>query len=70
VPDRSQRRTQDVDVRLATPDLDIEPLEVFEERLCEYKGTLIVVCPDRKFLDNVVTSTLVLLDNLSQNGHL
>ncbi len=62
MPDRSQRRRQDVDVRLAAPDLDIETLEVFEERLCEYKGTLIVVSHDRKFLDNVITSTLVFED--------
>jgi ATP-binding cassette subfamily F protein uup len=42
-----------------TTDLDIETLEVLEERLCEYKGTLIVVSHDRRFLDNVITSTLV-----------
>jgi len=45
-----------------TTDLDIETLEVLEERLCEYKGTLIVVSHDRKFLDNIVTSTLVFED--------
>jgi ATP-binding cassette subfamily F protein uup len=42
-----------------TNDLDIETLEVLEERLCEYGGTLIVVSHDRDFLDNVVTSTVV-----------
>lgn len=42
-----------------TNDLDIETLEILEERLCEYKGTLLVVSHDREFLDNVVTSTLV-----------
>ena len=42
-----------------TNDLDVETLEVLEERLCEYSGTLIVVSHDREFLDNVVTSTLV-----------
>ncbi len=45
-----------------TTDLDIETLEVFEERLCEYKGTLIVISHDRSFLDNIVTSTLVFED--------
>ena len=42
-----------------TNDLDIETLEVLEQRLCEFKGTLIVVSHDREFLDNVVTSTIV-----------
>ena len=42
-----------------TNDLDIETLEVLEQRLCEYTGTLIVVSHDREFLDNVVTSTIV-----------
>ena len=42
-----------------TNDLDIETLEVLEEKLVEYAGTLIVVSHDREFLDNVVTSTVV-----------
>jgi len=42
-----------------TNDLDIETLEVLEQKLCEYGGTLIVVSHDREFLDNVVTSTVV-----------
>ncbi|MEN7341500.1 MAG: ATP-binding cassette domain-containing protein [Pseudomonadota bacterium] len=42
-----------------TNDLDVETLEVLEEKLLEYAGTLIVVSHDRQFLDNVVTSTLV-----------
>ena len=46
-----------------TNDLDIETLEVLEERLCAYKSTLIVVSHDREFLDNVVTSTIVFEDD-------
>jgi ATP-binding cassette subfamily F protein uup len=42
-----------------TNDLDIETLELLEERLMAYEGTLLVVSHDREFLDNVVTSTLV-----------
>ena len=45
-----------------TNDLDIKTLEVFEARLCEYKGTLIVVSHDREFLDKVITSTIVFED--------
>lgn len=46
-----------------TNDLDVEMLEVLEEQLIEYNGTLIVVSHDRDFLDNVVTSTLVFEDS-------
>jgi len=43
-----------------TNDLDMETLELLEELLLEFKGTLLLVSHDRAFLDNVVTSTLVL----------
>ena len=43
-----------------TNDLDIETLELLEEQLMNYKGTLLLVSHDREFLDNVVTSTFVL----------
>jgi ATP-binding cassette subfamily F protein uup len=46
-----------------TNDLDIETLEVLEQKLCDYSGTLIVVSHDREFLDNVVTSTVVFEDD-------
>jgi ATP-binding cassette subfamily F protein uup len=41
-----------------TNDLDIESLELLEERLQGYNGTLLLVSHDRRFLDNVVTQTL------------
>lgn len=43
-----------------TNDLDVETLELLEEQLLNYTGTLLVVSHDREFLDNVVTSTYVL----------
>ena len=43
-----------------TNDLDIETLELLEEQLLNYSGTLLLVSHDREFLDNVVTSTFVL----------
>jgi ATP-binding cassette subfamily F protein uup len=42
-----------------TNDLDIESLEILEETLQSYSGTLLVVSHDRAFLDHVVTQTLV-----------
>ena len=42
-----------------TNDLDIETLELLEELLIDYRGTLLLVSHDRAFLDNVVTQTLV-----------
>jgi ATP-binding cassette subfamily F protein uup len=42
-----------------TNDLDIETLELLEELLIEYSGTLLLVSHDRQFIDNTVTSTLV-----------
>jgi len=42
-----------------TNDLDIETLELLEELLVSYQGTLLLVSHDRAFLDNVVTSVLV-----------
>lgn len=41
-----------------TNDLDIETLELLEELLIAYDGTLLLVSHDREFLDNVVTSTI------------
>src|SRR6478736_2988680 len=46
-----------------TNDLDIETLELLEELLAAYRGTLLLVSHDREFIDNVVTSTLVLEGN-------
>jgi len=45
-----------------TNDLDVETLELLEELLADYPGTLLLVSHDRDFLDNVVTSTLVMQD--------
>ena len=42
-----------------TNDLDIETLEAVEQQLVAFSGTLLIVSHDRRFLDNVVTSTLV-----------
>jgi len=48
-----------------TNDLDIETLELLEEMLLQYQGTLLLVSHDREFLDHVVTSILV----FAENGH-
>lgn len=42
-----------------TNDLDTETLELLEDRLLEYNGTILMVSHDREFLNNVVTSTIV-----------
>jgi len=46
-----------------TNDLDTETLEILEELLLDYKGTVLLVSHDRMFLNNVVTSTLVFEGN-------
>lgn len=46
-----------------TNDLDVETLELLEELLVEYSGTVFLVSHDRTFLNNVVTSTIVLEGN-------
>jgi len=42
-----------------TNDLDSETLELLEEKLVEFQGTILMVSHDREFLNNVVTSTIV-----------
>jgi ATP-binding cassette subfamily F protein uup len=49
-----------------TNDLDAETLELLEDRLLSYNGTILLVSHDREFLNNVVTSTIV----FEGNGHL
>jgi ABC transport system ATP-binding/permease protein len=46
-----------------TNDLDVDTLELLEDLLADYDGTLLLVSHDRTFLDNVVTSTLVFEGN-------
>lgn len=46
-----------------TNDLDIETLELLEELLLQYQGTLLLVSHDRQFIDDVVTSTLFFSGN-------
>jgi ATP-binding cassette subfamily F protein uup len=45
-----------------TNDLDMETLELLEDRLLEYSGTILMVSHDRAFLNNVVTSTIAFED--------
>jgi len=45
-----------------TNDLDTETLELLEERLIQFEGTVLLVSHDREFLNNVVTSTIVFDD--------
>jgi ATP-binding cassette subfamily F protein uup len=45
-----------------TNDLDTETLELLEERLVQFEGTVLLVSHDRAFLNNVVTSTIVFED--------
>ncbi len=52
-----------------TNDLDVETLELLEELLLEYKGTLLLVSHDRVFLDNVVSSSLVFEGNGIVNSY-
>jgi len=42
-----------------TNDLDVETMEILEDYLMKYKGTVLLVSHDRAFINNVVTSTLV-----------
>ena len=49
-----------------TNDLDIETVELLEERLLDYQGTLLLVSHDRSFLNNIATATIA----LEGNGHI
>ena len=46
-----------------TNDMDTDTLELLEEMLMEYKGTVLLVSHDREFLNNIVTSTIVFEGN-------
>lgn len=52
-----------------TNDLDIETLELLEEILLDFKGTVLLVSHDRDFMDNVVTNLLVLEGNGKITNH-
>ena len=53
-----------------TNDLDIDTLDLLEELLIDYRGTIILVSHDRAFLNNVVTSTLVFEGNGKINQYI
>lgn len=53
-----------------TNDLDIETLELLEELLSEYSGTVLLVSHDRAFLNNIVTSTIVIKGEGNINEYL
>ncbi len=53
-----------------TNDLDLETLEMLEEKLVDYKGTLLLVSHDRAFLDNVVTSVFVFEEDGNVNEYI
>jgi len=46
-----------------TNDLDTETLELLEEKMVDYDGTILLVSHDRQFLNNVVTSTMIMEGN-------
>ena len=46
-----------------TNDLDVETLELLEEMLVDFPGTVLLICHDRTFLNNVVSSTIVFAEN-------
>jgi ABC transport system ATP-binding/permease protein len=52
-----------------TNDLDIDTLELLEELLQSYAGTVFLVSHDRRFLDNVVTSTIAWEGDPAFGGH-
>ena len=53
-----------------TNDLDIDTLELLEQKLVDYQGTLLLVSHDRTFLNNIVTSTLVFEGNAEVNEYI
>ena len=53
-----------------TNDLDSDTLDLLEERLTEYPGTVLLISHDRAFLDHVVTSTIVFEDHGEVNEYI